>query len=263
MKLTFRRFVLWLLAYLDIKVQDHVQAPEGKPLHEHPPEVVRDKEPARAEAAGDKVAKHMELAINEIGTYAHDNGSNPEVEKYFEATNIGGSDDDVPWCAAFVGWVLEQSGHASTKGANARSYLNWGKGVQAPKYGDVVVLWREDPDSWKGHIGFYAGPGKDGYVKLLGGNQSGGVNIKEFPETQVLGYRRLSTVGNSKTMALTGALMAGFVLSDYLTEDMLTAAIGYADYLPGPAGWVFKGLGYAALMYIGLERIRKMNRTGV
>lgn len=95
------------------------------------------------------------------------------------------------WCAAFVDAILQASGTGRGTGKlNARSYLDWGKPVSEPQVGDVVVMWRESPDSWKGHVGFYAGKNEDGTIKVLGGNQSNSVGFANYKADTVLGYRR-------------------------------------------------------------------------
>lgn len=94
------------------------------------------------------------------------------------------------WCAAFVDAVLHSTGSAGTGQLNARSYLNWGVAVDQPRVGDVVVMWRESPNSWKGHVGFYAGTNPDGTIKVLGGNQDDSVSFANYDPNTVLGYRR-------------------------------------------------------------------------
>lgn len=102
------------------------------------------------------------------------------------------ADDDstVAWCAIFVNTMLAKSGKKGTGKANARSFLAWGRSVRAPKKGDVVVFWRNNPKSWQGHVGFYAGDAGNGYIYCLGGNQNNKVSIAKYPKHRVLGYRR-------------------------------------------------------------------------
>lgn len=97
---------------------------------------------------------------------------------------------ETAWCAAFANAVLKASGSNGTGRLNARSFLDWGEPVHRPSEGDVVVLWRESPDSWKGHVGFFAGYTDDGRVRVLGGNQNDQVNEKAYPADRVLGFRR-------------------------------------------------------------------------
>ena len=116
---------------------------------------------------------------------------NPEVLKYFsEIGHDWVKDDETAWCSAFANWVAkkaccEHSGHL-----NARSWLDVGADVFKPKLGDVVVLWRENRLSWKGHVGFYIRDNKD-CIYVLGGNQSNRVCIHPYPKGRLLSYRRL------------------------------------------------------------------------
>lgn len=107
------------------------------------------------------------------------------------------------WCAGFVNAVLGDAGMGGTGALNARSFLNYGKAVENPQVGDIVVFSRGDPDGWQGHVGFIAGVNKDGSLQVLGGNQSTAesgargvtVNITTYGTDKVLGYRRPVPVG--------------------------------------------------------------------
>ena len=76
--------------------------------------------------------------------------------------------------------------------ANARSLLSAGKEIKEEdvKVGDIVILWRGSKNGWMGHVGFVAGFVGD-EVKILGGNQNNAVNIRNYPKSRVLGYRRI------------------------------------------------------------------------
>lgn len=99
-------------------------------------------------------------------------------------------DDKIPWCSAFVNWCHVQAGIKGTNNAAARSWLDWGVEVEwPPAPGDVVVLWRNSKNGYKGHVGFYVGETKT-HIKILGGNQGNKVCIASYPKTRLLGYRR-------------------------------------------------------------------------
>ncbi len=92
-----------------------------------------------------------ELGIEEIAGDQH----NPEILKYAEETRIKGiTSDEIAWCSTFVNWVAQKAGLQISGKANARSWLNVGTKVTLPEPGDVVVFWRESPESWKGHVVF-------------------------------------------------------------------------------------------------------------
>lgn len=126
------------------------------------------------------------VAEEEIGTKEIDgSGNNPRILEYHMATKLKATDDLTPWCSSFVCWCLEQCGIESTRNAWARSYLNWGKVLESPQYGCIVVFSR-GTDS--GHVGFYVGETKDSII-VLGGNQSNRVCMAEYPKQRLLQYR--------------------------------------------------------------------------
>lgn len=113
------------------------------------------------------------------------------LSSFFRKT-FGASLDpnETAWCAAFVNAALGATGKSGTGDLVARSFLKWGEEVSSPQKGDIAVFSRGN-SSWKGHVGFYVGPSeRDGYVKILGGNQDNRVSIKDYPEEKLLGYRR-------------------------------------------------------------------------
>lgn len=132
--------------------------------------------------------KWLEIAREEIGVLENSGDEhNERILEYHSTTLLKSSEDEVPWCSSFVCWVMQEAGYTTTQSAAARSWLGWGEGLMAPKAGAVTVLWREDPKSWKGHVGFYVAH-DDRSIFLLGGNQNDRVCIKGYPIGNVLGY---------------------------------------------------------------------------
>lgn len=125
------------------------------------------------------------IGIHEIHGPQH----NETIIRWWSKIGALFRDDETPWCAAFVGGVLEECDIRSTRSAAARSYLTHGKPLDAPALGAIVVFWRGKPDGWSGHVGFIAGEDKAGNLMVLGGNQGDAVNIKPFARDRVLGYR--------------------------------------------------------------------------
>jgi len=145
-------------------------------------------ETGQADAPWLSVARaEMEREVEEVAG----SGDNPRILEYFTATSYVAGHDEAPWCSAFVNWCLRQSGFEGTGSAAARSWLAWGRGVDAPMPGCVVVLWRGSPDSSQGHVGFYQGPSSElpAHIDLLGGNQGNRVSIRAYPQERVLAYR--------------------------------------------------------------------------
>jgi uncharacterized protein (TIGR02594 family) len=114
--------------------------------------------------------------------------SNPRIRAlYRDAGHPEITGDDVAWCAAFVGAVLERSGQTATRSLLARSYLRWGREIARPLSGAIAVFPRGN-DPGAGHVGFVVGATTD-TLFVLGGNQSDAVNITAFPRSAVLSLR--------------------------------------------------------------------------
>lgn len=101
------------------------------------------------------------------------------------------TNDDTPWCSAFLKAVLLEVGLVNFATLAARSWLSVGKEINKPELGDIVIFWRESPQSWKGHVGIYVAE-NDSNIYVLGGNQANEVNISQFPKKQVLGFRDIT-----------------------------------------------------------------------
>ena len=125
-----------------------------------------------------------ELGIKEAPGFAN----NPAVEAYFRDSGKGKQPDSVPWCAAFVGAMLERAGQRGTGFWAAQSYLNWGKALAQPIQGCIVVFKRGN-SSWQGHVAFFDRMNKDGSIRVLGGNQADQVSYANFSTRNLLGYR--------------------------------------------------------------------------
>lgn len=120
-------------------------------------------------------------------------GNNKNIVMFFRETgNKHIKSDEVAWCSVFLAYCAKQVGASYTKKATAKSWLDVGEKVSSPSAGDIVVFWREDPDSWKGHVAIYLGKDLEtGKIVCLGGNQDDEVNMRMFDSTFVLGYRRI------------------------------------------------------------------------
>lgn len=126
------------------------------------------------------------LAEQGVKEYPGD-GDNPRIIEYLHSTTLEapmGSNDETPWCSAFVNWCVERAGYEGTDSAWAKSWLYWGKATEKPRRGCVVVFTREGG----GHVGFYMGETKTA-IKVLAGNQNDEVNQSSRPKAAWLGFR--------------------------------------------------------------------------
>jgi uncharacterized protein (TIGR02594 family) len=131
----------------------------------------------------------MDVALSEAGVKNFAVGSsNPRVEEYHRSVTAALWNDKIPWCSTFLHWCMQQAGVPGTKSGLARSWLNWGTPLSAPKYGCIVVLWREQPDSAKGHVGLFLKQDST-HIYLWGGNQLEEVREHFYPNNMILGFR--------------------------------------------------------------------------
>lgn len=112
--------------------------------------------------------------------------ASPRIVEYHKATTLKATSDEVPWCAAFVNWCLQQNGIAGTRSAAARSFLELGVKTP-PRLGAIVVLRRSSNPAF-GHVGFLL-DNFGGLLQVLGGNQGNRVCIKSFGAASVLDLR--------------------------------------------------------------------------
>lgn len=135
--------------------------------------------------------KAFEIALTQYGVKEIVGGNhNPIILNYFKEIGFDWiHDDETAWCSAFVNWCTLKAGMYRSEKLNARSWLTIGEEVLKPKTGDIVVLWRDEPTSWKGHVGFYVSS-QDNNIFILGGNQNNMVQIQPYPKSRVLQYRR-------------------------------------------------------------------------
>jgi uncharacterized protein (TIGR02594 family) len=137
----------------------------------------------------------LTIALQEVGMKEFvDPAENPRILDYLRSTSLGSpytSSDETDWCSAFVNWCVEKAGYEGTDSARARSWLNWGKPIEAPVRGCIVVFKRVCPNGNPnvcGHVGFYVDETPT-RITLLGGNQDDAVNIKNYSKSNLLGYR--------------------------------------------------------------------------
>ena len=118
---------------------------------------------------------------------------NPIVVQWFaDVGHSWVSDDETPWCAAFVGAMLKAGGYRFTGKLNARSYADTPSNTKVrerdAKPGDIVVFTRGN-NGWSGHVGFFVKQ-TELSVLVLGGNQNNEVNERWYTKSRLLGIYR-------------------------------------------------------------------------
>ena len=131
----------------------------------------------------------MKLAHEEVGQAERPGKDhNKRILEYGKKLGLSWYDkDETPWCALFVGWVLETAGIKSTRSAAARSYEKWGERLKQPVPGCIAVLNRPGGASWMGHVGFFLEE-RGERICLLGGNQNDKVSLAWFNKDRVVAY---------------------------------------------------------------------------
>jgi uncharacterized protein (TIGR02594 family) len=139
----------------------------------------------------------MTVARKELGVHEFPGGAdNPRVVEFLAATNLKGSarlKDETAWCSAFVNWCMLKVGIEGTRSAVARDWLHWGRHIDEPYVGCLVVFEREKKF---GHVAFYLGE-TETHIKVLGGNQQNPetkifeVSEKSYPKADFLEYRSI------------------------------------------------------------------------
>ena len=89
------------------------------------------------------------------------------------------------WCADFINFILRRTGHATTNSRAAKSFLDYGKRIDSPRVGAIVVLTRAKNG---GHVGIVRGTDGAGNVIVISGNHGNKVWESPYPKSRVLGY---------------------------------------------------------------------------
>ncbi len=141
-----------------------------------------------------------EIAQRFVGTeeLPGHNMNQPMIMAWLTLDQAWPTDDEVPWCAGFIGWCHWLADKERTRSLRARSWLTIGihMALEGAQPGDVAIMNRagapHDPTliDAPGHVGFYVGH-DDTFVHILGGNQSNQVKVSPYNKMDLLGIRRI------------------------------------------------------------------------
>lgn len=116
-----------------------------------------------------------------------------EVNPLLEALRWKGANSsqvgvpDELWCADFMNFILSQTGQSGTGSRAARSFLKYGKQVDGPRVGAIVVFTRGG-NGQSGHVGIVRGTDGEGNPIVISGNHGHKVAESVYKKEKVLGY---------------------------------------------------------------------------
>ncbi len=95
------------------------------------------------------------------------------------------------WCAAFMNFVLERTGHRGTGSNLARSFASYGYRVSGPQVGAIAVMARRGRAAGGGqggHVGVVSGVDSNGNPVIISGNHGRRVAEAVYPHNRVYAY---------------------------------------------------------------------------
>lgn len=98
----------------------------------------------------------------------------------------------LPWCGDAIQTCLALTLPDEPQPVNpylARNWLKLGNPLGEPALGCILVFWRGSKTGTSGHVGLYAGEDAQGYLHVLGGNQSDAITIARLDKARLLGMR--------------------------------------------------------------------------
>jgi uncharacterized protein (TIGR02594 family) len=90
------------------------------------------------------------------------------------------------WCADFMNFVLRRAGGRGTHSRAARSFLDYGKKLDGPRVGALVIFYRKGPNN--GHVGVVRGTDGQGNPIVVSGNHGSTVSQSVYPKSKVMAY---------------------------------------------------------------------------
>ncbi len=89
------------------------------------------------------------------------------------------------WCARFMNFVLERTGHRGTGSNLARSFASYGQRISGPQVGAIAVMSRGRNG---GHVGVVSGIDESGNPIIISGNHNRVVAEVAYPRGRIYAY---------------------------------------------------------------------------
>jgi hypothetical protein len=141
----------------------------------------------------------------------HERHHNAELRLWLASDGSTIGDPAVtPWCGDGVETSMALALPDEKLPENPHLALSWSRHFGAectPQRGAVLDFWREEPTSWKGHVGYYAGESSSNYY-VLGCNQRNSVCIAPIAKGRLRGSRWPLTGGpaNGRIVQMSGGV---------------------------------------------------------
>lgn len=167
---------------------------------------------------GAKTAQRiLKIAVGEINQNIHENVSPQAVTKYWAGLGFGDDavEQNLPWSAAFISWVLKEAGDPGGLKKSARGMDLWKSAVEKgltfqlsekkPQPGDLVFFCRDGnvtPDVRAGQAVVSTHPGivyevNNTELTVISGNSGNAVRLRAYPlmelgtDPRLIGFIRL------------------------------------------------------------------------
>lgn len=122
--------------------------------------------------------------------------NNPRIVWYHSFTTLKATNDETPWCSAFMcAAAVMGGGFVGTRSAAAISWESYGQKIDLynAKIGDIIVLKRFVKGNPRArHVTFLHGEIKatDKNIICLGGNQNNSVSVSKYKIEDIVAIRR-------------------------------------------------------------------------
>lgn len=129
-----------------------------------------------------------EVGVKEIVGSRHES----RVLEYQTTTAGRYSDDETPWCGAFVSWVFTTAKikHGLKTPERAKEWMNFGSPTNNPIVGSVAIKSRVGG----GHVCIVVGKDLNGNLLCVGGNQNNMVSISAYKKDVFESFRNYESM---------------------------------------------------------------------
>lgn len=135
----------------------------------------------------------VKSALKEVGVKEIVGSGHESRVLEYQATTAGKySDDETPWCGAFVSWVFSTAKikHGLKTPERAKDWSNFGSPTNNPVVGSVAIKSRVGG----GHVCIVVGKDLNGNLLCVGGNQNNMVSISTYKKDVFESFRNYESM---------------------------------------------------------------------